>query len=223
MAKLPYAPHDPSSLPPPRTKVLSAGATLYRIYPRGGEHPTGWATFRTFGPLPGARFDPHPGAPGHGRDPTPAECAPTGVIYAACGTPESQEGIITALAEVFQNTRVIDRFTNEPWLCAFRLAGDLELADLTGKWPTRAGASANISSGPKNRARSWSRLLYRAFPHLAGLFYTSSMNPPHPSVALFERAQGSLPHRPSLNTPLSNPDLYDRLAYASEELNYILL
>ncbi len=145
-----------------------------------------------------------------------------GVLYAACGEPESAEGIVTALAEVFQNTRAVDRFTNEPWLCAFGLEADLDLLDLSGKWPTRAGASANTSSGPKNRAWSWSRAAYRAYPRLSGLYYPSSMNPPHSAVALFERAARSLPARPSLNTPLSNPDLYERLAYVSEKVNYRL-
>lgn len=171
--------------------------------------------------MPGSRFDPHPGA-GSGRDPEPAECAPVGTLYAACGEPESGEGIITALAEVFQNQRGIDRHANEPWLSAFALAKEVDLLDLTGKWPTREGTSAAISSGPKHRARSWARAAYGAFPQLSGLYYTSSMNQPHPSVVLFERARSALPDRPSLNTPLSNPDLYDRLEYAAHAIKYHL-
>ncbi|MBA2441367.1 MAG: hypothetical protein H0V53_03030 [Rubrobacter sp.] len=88
MAKLPYAP-DPDGLAAllaPEVGALPAGSTLYRIYARGGEYPSGWSAFRTFGPLPGSRFDPHPGT-GMGRDPEPVECAPTGVLHAACGEP----------------------------------------------------------------------------------------------------------------------------------------
>ena len=90
LAKLPYAPDE---LPDAEVKILGAGCILYRIYWRGGAHPSGWANFRTFGPVPGSRFDPHPGA-GSGRDPEPAECAPVGALYAACGEPESGEGIL---------------------------------------------------------------------------------------------------------------------------------
>jgi hypothetical protein len=48
------------------------------------------------------------------------------------------------------------------------------------------------------------------------------MNQSHPSVALFERARSALPDWPSLNTPLSNPDLYDRLEYAAHAVKYRL-
>jgi hypothetical protein len=113
---------------------------------------------RTFGPTT-ARFDHHlPGADG---EPQEQERA---ILYLAL------DGI-TPLAEVFQDARVIDRAARSPWLVAFELATDLELLDLTGTYPTRAGASMLVNCGSRPRARAWSRVFYRAYPRAHGLYY----------------------------------------------------
>lgn len=88
------------------------------------------------------------------------------ILYAAIEGP-------TCLAEVFQDTRVIDRHRNDPWLAAFVIAGALDLLDLTGTWPTRAGASMAINSGPRPGAQRWARAVWDAYPVVHGLYYPS--------------------------------------------------
>lgn len=196
-------------------KTLRTGTTLYRIFRAGGEHPTAWNSVRTFGPT-SSRFDPHVPPP-HEQD--------RGVLYAAGSVP-------TALAEAFGQTRLIEPRRADPWLAGFRLVGPLRLLDLSGAWPTRAGASQAISSGPRVMARMWARAVYEDYA-LDGLWYPSSMSgaqrlrgdpPLHGfSVAIFGRAARALPRRPSLHLPLDHPALADALAVIAERYGYGLL
>lgn len=100
------------------------GTVVVRIYPRGGQYPTTWRAFRFDGPFPGARFDDH--VSGERR----------GVLYAA-------RDLTTCVAEIFQGSRVVDRFADDRCLAAFRLTRAVRLLDLTGDWPTRAAAPAS--------------------------------------------------------------------------------
>lgn len=194
----------------PAVKRLGARTELWRIYSRGGDHPTLWHTLRTFGPL-GGRFDPHePGADGRPRAQERA------VLYAA------RSGV-TCLAELFQDTRVIDREAREPWLVAFRVARPLALLDLTGSWPTRAGASMALSTGPRPRARRWARAIHAAYPAIEGLWYPSSMHGNRPCLALWGRGADALPETPTFHRPLSDATLLTPLKNAAEELGYLLI
>ncbi len=82
------------------------------------------------------------------------------------GTPMARlyaaRDLLTCAAEVFQGFRVVDRFADDRCLAAFRLERSMRLLDLTGDWPTRAGASQAISSGPRPRAQAWARAIYDA-------------------------------------------------------------
>jgi len=147
----------------PAVATLQAGAKLWRIYFRDGIYPTTWDRMRYYGPVSSARFDHHLDPPG---------VQDRGILYAAAG----DDAIATCLAEVFQDTRLVDSRRKEPRLAAFALAEDVSLLDLGGKWPTVAGASANINSGPRPRCRRWSKTIYDAYPKLMGLYYASSMN-----------------------------------------------
>ncbi len=49
--------------------------------------------------------------------------------------------------------RTIDVRRDEPWLVGCRLTADVRLLDLVWLWPTRAGASAAISGGPRPAER----------------------------------------------------------------------
>jgi hypothetical protein len=155
--------------------VPSDRTTLFRVYRRGGPHPTNWNTFRFYGPLSG-RFDPQE---------LPPRLQERGVLYAAT-LPDA------ALAEFFQTRRTINTRHHQPWLVGFTLLRELRLLDLTGLWPTRDGASMAISSGPRPRARAWARAIYDAYPEIEGVWYGSSMHASTPCVALFERAGDAL-------------------------------
>ncbi len=207
MAKFPEPPsvEDLSAIAP-ETHVLRAGTELWRVYFRSGAHPTLWGQLRSFGPTR-ARFDHHPAPPR-----VHADCA---ITYAAKVVP-------TALAEAFQDSRLIDRQRGSPWLAGFRLARDVVLLDLTQAWPTRAGASMNINSGPRPRAQRWSRRIHAAYPSVEGLCYSSSMNANAPIVALYERAASAIPPAPSFNRPLSDPALLAALRNAAIRVGYRL-
>jgi hypothetical protein len=195
---------------PPAVATLPAGKKLWRIYFRDGSYPATWDQMRYYGPVEGARFDHH-------LDPPSVQ--DRGILYAATG----YDAIATCLAEVFQDTRLIDTRRNEPWLAAFTLMEDVSLLDLSGKWPTVAGASANINSGPRPRCRRWSRAIYDSYPDLMGLYYASSMNGNEPAVALYERASKALPHLPVFNRPLSNAPLLIPIERIASELGYDLI
>ena len=187
----------------PDVRTLPAMTRLWRIYFRGGPHPVHWSTFRSFGPT-GSRFDHHL---------LPRAVQDRQILYA------SDHGE-TPFAEVFQDTRVIDLRRDRPWLTAFDLDAAVTLLDLTGDWPTRAGASAAINSGPRPRARRWSQCIYDAFPDIEGLWYPSSMGGGQPAVALYERAIHVMPARPAFNRPLNDPAIYSIAVRAAGRFGY---
>lgn len=137
-------------------------------------------------------------------------------MYAALSGP-------TCIAEVFQARRLIDRAQRQPWLVGFAVERDLSLLDLSGTWPTAAGASMALNSGPRPRAQRWSSAIYDAYPHLDGLWYPSSMHANAPAVALYERARDALARAPFFHAPLSDPALFPSLFHLSRRLRYVLV
>jgi hypothetical protein len=133
MPKVPQHPHlHRLKSTPPEWFRPESGATLWRVYFRGGEHPSRWNQFRTFGPTD-ARFDHHiEDQPDSGR----------AVMYLS-------QSPVTCLAEVFQKTRTIHRKHRLPVLVGFSISTPLKLLDLTGAFPTRIGASLGLMSGPR--------------------------------------------------------------------------
>jgi hypothetical protein len=182
------------------------------VYFTAGPYPTRWNEFRRYGPI-NARFDHH--LPDRVGQPREQERA---ILY--CATSAR-----TCFAEVFQETRRIDRARRAPWLAVFRLERDLALLDLSGTYPTRAGASMAINSGNRARARAWARAWYEAFPELHGIHYASSMHANDPAIALTDRAGqlAPLPRHPDFNRPLADDALLDVLKHAAARLGYGLL
>jgi hypothetical protein len=191
---------------PEEIKALPAGTVLWRIYRRGGEYATAWNQFRHWGPVPNGRFDHHTEPPREQK---------RGILYAG-------EQIQICLVEVFQDAGTIERSRHRPWLVGFALGRELSLLDLTGTWPTRAGASMAINSGRRDRARAWSRRIYEDYPALDGLYYPSSMGGNKPIVALYERARDALPARPVFHRALADPALNRAVVKAAVAFNYLV-
>ncbi|MBI2930407.1 MAG: RES family NAD+ phosphorylase [Planctomycetes bacterium] len=190
----------------PVVRILSRGTVLWRVYFRGGPYPTTWNGLRAYGPT-GNRFDHHE---------PPSRPQARAILYAA-------RRPVTCFAEVFQETRTIDTRRMEPWLAAFVLRRAVPLLDLRGVWPTRAGASMAINSGPRPRARQWSRAIYEAYPAAEGLSYSSSMHANQPAVALYERARRSMPVRPAFNRALVDPAISDVVQQTGAGLGYLVV
>lgn len=161
---------------------------------------------RRYGPVASARFDHHL---------EPAGEQERGILYAAAAP-------ATCLAEVFQARRLIDASAGQPWLASFLLTTELLLLDLTGLWPTQAGASMALASGPRPRARRWSQAIYDAFPDIQGLWYPSSMHGNQPAVALYERAQSALPNHPRFHRGLADPVVLPLLRRVAIAIGYDL-
>ena len=187
-------------------RVLTAGTTVWRVYLQGGPHPGKWNELRAWGPT-NARFD-HQSLP-----PGPSDRK---ILYAA-------ELGRACLAEVFQDTRTIDRTRRQPWIVAFQLTRDVSLLDLSGLWPTRAGASQAISTGPRRRAQRWSRRIYEAFPDIEGLCYPSSMCGGEPVYALYERAENAVARTPRIHRALADPALLTPLEEAARRIGYVVV
>ncbi len=213
MPKFPDPPGvDAVSRVDPAVRTLAKGVSLARVYFTGGDHPTGWNEFRRYGPT-NARFDHH--------------------VLDARGEPRTQDRSIlycaaaadTCFAEVFQETRRINRTRRAPWLAVFVLARDVQLLDLTGPYPTRVGASMAINTGHRGRARAWARTFYDAYPTLQGLYYPSSMNGNEPALALNDRAErsGCVPDYSDFNRALADDVLLDVLKHTAHQLGYGLL
>jgi len=192
--------------------AMSPSARLVRVFVAAGAHHQRWNTFRHTGPLAHARFDPQPPPAGGGVVTTPEH----GVLYFGLS-------VRTSIAEVFQATSIVDRTTRRPHLAACQPTRPLRLLDLCGLFPTRAGASQEISSGAKDVTQEWARAIRSAFPDLDGLWYRSSMNSGDPAVCLWDPpAGGGLPVSPEVLLPLDYPGLDLPLARICDSLNYVL-
>lgn len=230
MARLPLPPTADvlaRALRPTEDIVAVHPATrLVRVFTALGNHPQFWNVFRYAGPLAHGRFDPQ--QPLNGSGPTtefppsaPSPSAPddpqAGVLYFSLS-------VRTSIAEVFQLTSTVDRATRSPHLVVLRPARTLRLLDLTGLWPTRAGASQEISSGPKKVTQQWTRVIRAAHPGLDGIWYRSSMDSGDPSIALWDPPAGdALPASPDVLLPLNHPGLDLPLARVCADLNYVLV
>jgi hypothetical protein len=190
------------------TAQLDVGTVLWRVYFAGGPFGTSWAAFRSYGPVLNGRFDHH-------RLPSTYD-PDRRVMYAGVRIPG-------CLAEAYSRTRQIDRWTDDPYLVAFRLAKPVTLLDLRGSWPTRAGGSQAISTGPHSVGQAWSRAIYDSYADVDGLQYVASMaGSPDTNVALYERGEGALPPYPLLNIPLSHRGLDTALRHAASRFGYDL-
>lgn len=183
----------------------SPSGFLWRVYRAGGRNASSWRAFRSFGPIANCRFDHHP--------PPPGDHPGYAVLYAALDAK-------TAVAEAFAERRTVHTSAERPYIAAFRCTSDLRLLDLGSDWPTRAGGSQLISSGPRASARAWSRAIHEEFADLDGLAYPSSMSGHSSNIALYQRAEPAFPSSPEANLPLDHPALRADLIRWADELGY---
>lgn len=181
----------------------------YRVYQTTGQYPSKWNEFRYFGPLD-SRFDHH-----EFDDDGRAQVQTRGILYCSSTIP-------ACLAEVFQNNRAVDPYTDKPWLATFTTERRLKLLDLTGTFPLRAGASQAINSGFRRFTRNWSRGFYDAYPEIEGLYYRTSMTG-HVAITLYERV--TQPSAKTIgrlldNRPLNSPTLHIALQEACVDIGY---
>ena len=212
MAKLPRRP-DPARLLATEADVrtLERGTRLHRIYSRGGDHPTRWNAFRSFGPLR-SRFDHHLVDPD--GNPYAQERS---ILYAALDLP-------SAFAEVFQAERRIDRRRRAPWLASFDVGMPLRLLDLCGGFPLRAGASMKLMTDSVMTAQRWSRGFHETWPEIDGVVYPSSLTG-RPCVALYERAESGITASCvlRLHRALDDEALHGALVVAAETIGYTIV
>ena len=200
--KTPRAPRTPLTLNP--DDILAYDGVLWRIHRTTGPHVVSWRTLRTYGPIASMRYDPHPG---------PAAAATTtGVLYAACD-------VATALAEVYQATRTIDTTSGAPALTGWRPVRPLKLLNLTETWLVRNHASYALLHGPRTVCRTWARVIHLTWPHLDGLYVSSTMTG-LPNVVLWNPAADSFPADPEFTRPLDHPRVRPILRTAARTIGY---
>ncbi|MGO3796810.1 MAG: RES domain-containing protein [Pauljensenia sp.] len=113
---------------------------LWRFHRTRGPHSVAWDALREYGLLPTTRYDPQP---------APAGLHSEGVTYAAVD-------LATALAEVFQVTRVVDTTSWAPQATAWVPRRPLRLSEPdTETWALRNGAALALSAAPRRTCRHW--------------------------------------------------------------------
>lgn len=203
--KVPRTP--PAALTARAEDVLTHTGPLWRIASTTGDHVLAWNAFRTFGPLPTMRWDPH--------RPPPREQPGRGVLYAA-------PDVATVVAERFQKYREVDPHTGTPYLFGWLCARPLSLLDLTGDWPVRNGAAHALLSAPRATCRRYAQAIRDRWPDLDGLQTRSTMDG-RLTFALFEPAADSLPDLPAYARPLTQTDTFARVYAAAELIGYHIL
>ncbi|MCO4265287.1 RES family NAD+ phosphorylase [Pseudarthrobacter sp. MDT3-26] len=184
-------------------KTIPAGTVLWRIHFTASGHVVPWNRLRTWGPVPGSRWEPHPLPPG--------DAAPLGAAYLG-------EDVLTCLAEVFQLTRFVDVDRDDPYVTAFSTTRDLVLADLTGDWLLPAGGSAQIAFGEKERTRAWARAIHETWPDLDGVYSLSAMALSRKVVTLW--TEDAIPAAPEFSSPLNAPGIVSDVMAAAAKIRY---
>ena len=162
---------------------------LWQVANTAGPYAVRFGQMRSFGPLPTARFDPHP--------PPPADHPVERVLYSAAD-------LVTALAERFQHNREI-RGTqpSAPGVYAWAPTRPLHLIDLRGVGALRLGASHVLNTGPQSSTRAWARAIRDGWSNADGIAYASSMTG-RTCIALWAPAADTFPTAPAFAKLLSD-------------------
>jgi hypothetical protein len=156
------------------------------------------------------RFDPQP--------PPPGSHPSVGVMYTAT-RPH------TALGEVYQATRVIDRSFGRAAIASWTPARELTLLDLTTNWPVLNGAAAAMTMDDKRSTQAWARAIDEQLgAELDGLYHQSSINN-EPLITLFSRTERNpaFPTHLSFSSLLLDTTADEIIAQATKRLGYASL
>lgn len=212
MSRPPRAPNTP-----PETLTVDPGdihtrsAALLRIAMTQSTHVTPYGALRTFGPIPGQRWDPHPPGPPRGHAPG------WGVLYTA-------STLLAACAETGQRTRTIDRHTGAPVVTIWRPTRPLHLLDLGAEstWLIRHGASSALTTRPAAHCRTWAHHIAAALGDTVdGLRVPSAWT--GTNVVLFARSADSFPIAPHERIALDDPALFPALQMLAGRIGYRLI
>lgn len=204
--KNPVRPPGPLSIDPQDISVVD-GAELFRITFASSPFALAWGRLRSWGPVAKCRWDPHPQPPGD----HPGE----GVLYTA-------GDLMTCVAEVFADTRIIDTRCDTPVLQIWQATRAMRLLNLSGQWALRNGASAALDSAPRSTCRAWARAVREQAPDLDGLAVRSTMTGRGMTV-LFAPAASSIPPRPRDSVPLTDSTIYALLVSLAPRIGYTVV
>lgn len=203
-ARVPRTP--PAALTREDRDVITITDTLWRIHRTSGLHIQSWDKLRTYGPLHSMRYDPHPEPTSNHPD--------TSVSYTAAD-------LSTALAEVFQTTRLIDTSTGNPYATAWNPTRPLVLLDLTDTWALRNHAAAALNTASRVVCRAWARAIYTTWPDLDGILTSSTWTGRH-AITLWTHAADTFPAHPSFSRPLAHPLVWSLVQTAARDIGYAL-
>ena len=207
--KVPAFPPDTFILDP-TSHVRTLSGSLWRVFRTEGAHSLAWNELRHYGPIPNMRFDPQPPPTGTYLD--------IGVMYAATRP-------VTALGEVYQATRVIDRSMGGATIASWIPSRPLVLLDLTSNWPVVNGAAAAMMMNEKASTQAWARAICeRHGDVLDGLYHQSTINN-EPLVTLISRTErvSAFPDRVRFSARLSDATADEIVAQATKNLGYVSL
>ena len=203
---------DPAQLPDLRADaggddVVHLGGPLWRIYTSAGPDAATGPIFRTWGPSAGGRFDPHPRPV--------SDTSGESVLYAATD-------LVTAVAEAYQETRLVERIARAPRLAVWHPTRAVRLLNLTGTWPMRAGAGGLINTGRRAVSQQWARAIRSRWPELDGVLHRSSVTQTATCVTLWAPASDTVPPALSLDRALTDPSILPWLVAACTQTGYDL-
>lgn len=191
----------------PSLHIRTYSSQLWRVFRTEGSHPTEWDGLRHYGPIPNMRFDPHP---------PPVRTHPGASVMYTATQP------YTALGEVYQEDRVIDRAAGGAAIAAWIPARPLELLDLTSNWPVLNGAAASMQMDDKKHTQAWACEIHEQLGgHVDGLYHLSSINN-EPLVTLFSRTElfPAFPARVRFSALLSDTTADEIIKSAKKKLGY---
>lgn len=202
---------------PPGTLTLDPGDIhiwsdpLLRVAMTRSTHVIPYGTLRTFGPVPGQRWDPHPPGPPRGHSPR------WGVLYAA-------STLVAACAETGQRTRTIDRHTGAPAVTTWRPTRPLHLLDLGAEstWLIRHGAASALTTRPAAHCRTWAHHIADTLgDRVDGLHVPSAWT--GTNIVLFGRSADASPPAPQDRIPMNDPALFPALQMLADTIRYRLI